>query len=319
MLEFHGMTEPAVPALTLPEPTREDYGFFGPGSAAWQVWTSPTSMIGFQRAVAIETFDPFLTAAVVDLNGVRANARGRFDRTGAYFLTIVLGDGPSAARASRSLMKFHERAVGIEPMSGRPYDANDPESQLWIHMTAWHSILKCYETFGAGKLDADRELEYWSQCAIAAEMQTCDPANVPRTREGVRAYFEAVRPRLGLSDQGSELFRYFLRPPVLSDARLLSQTFRTFSFAVVATMPRWMRRLGGVDQGRLVDAGAVATTKAMMRAASAGPASARVAAVRRLAPLTASRLDVALLGPPPRHQQTVTPTEARATLDRLES
>ena len=41
-----------------------DYGFFGPGSPTWKVWTAPTAAIGFQRAVALEHFDPALTAAV---------------------------------------------------------------------------------------------------------------------------------------------------------------------------------------------------------------------------------------------------------------
>lgn len=29
----------------------------------------------------------------------------------------------------------------MDPVTGGRYDSNSPESQLWIHMTAWHSIL----------------------------------------------------------------------------------------------------------------------------------------------------------------------------------
>ena len=33
----------------------EDYGFFGPDSVTWKVWSYPTSlMIGFQRSVVVE-------------------------------------------------------------------------------------------------------------------------------------------------------------------------------------------------------------------------------------------------------------------------
>lgn len=298
-------------ALALPEPTREDYGFFGPGSVTWRVWSAPTALMGFQRAVAIETFDPFLTAAVVDHNGVYANARGRFDRTAGYFLTVVLGDGPSAVRASQALHRFHERAVGIEPMSGRPYAANDPESQLWIHLTAWHSILKCYECFGGGPLDPDEELEYWAHCAVAAELQTCDPADVPRDRDELRAYFAAVRPRLGLSDSGRELFRYFMRP-ARRDARLLSATFRTFAPANAATMPRWMRRLGGVDQSRAADAAAVIAARGLMRAAWSH--RARLTFVRQLSPKAAVQLEAALGDVAPRRPETTTPARARSQL-----
>lgn len=302
-------------ALPLPEPTREDYGFFGPESVTWRVWTAPTALIGFQRAVSIEAFDPFLTAAVADQRGVYTNAKGRFDRTAGYFLTVVLADGPSAIRASRALHRFHERAVGIEPISGKPYSANDPESQLWIHLTAWHSILKCYEQFGPGKLRPDEELEYWAQCRIAAELQTCDPATVPGDRAEVREYFEQVRPRLCLGEPGRELFRYLLRPALQPEARLLSATFRTFTRATVATLPTWMRQLGGVDQSRATDVAATVAARALMRAWS--PVPARLAFVRQLTPKAAVPLEAALRGAEPRRPVTVTPAQAAQQLDDL--
>ena len=41
----------------------EDYGFFGPDSVTWKVWSYPTSLtIGFQRAVVVEELDPALVA-----------------------------------------------------------------------------------------------------------------------------------------------------------------------------------------------------------------------------------------------------------------
>ena len=46
----------------------EDYGFFGPDSVTWKVWSYPTSLtVGFQRAVVIEELDP----AFADLPIVR--------------------------------------------------------------------------------------------------------------------------------------------------------------------------------------------------------------------------------------------------------
>ena len=60
---------------------RDDYGFFGPDSPSWKVWASPTSLIGFQRAVVLEHFDPFLAAAVADSAGIYTDPSGRLDRT----------------------------------------------------------------------------------------------------------------------------------------------------------------------------------------------------------------------------------------------
>jgi uncharacterized protein (DUF2236 family) len=71
---------------------RDDYGFFGPGSPTWKVWTSPTALIGFQRSVVLEHFDPHLAAAVADSSGIYRDPSGRLDRTLAYFLTVAVAD-----------------------------------------------------------------------------------------------------------------------------------------------------------------------------------------------------------------------------------
>ena len=75
---------------------RDDYGFFGPDSPSWKVWASPTALIGFQRAVVLEHFDPYLAAAVADSAGIYTDPSGRLDRTLAYFLTVAVADGRTA-------------------------------------------------------------------------------------------------------------------------------------------------------------------------------------------------------------------------------
>ena len=138
----------------------EDYGFFGPDSVTWRVWRYPTSLtVGFQRAVVIEELDPALIAAVDKSGGVRSRPRTRYDRTLCYFARVAFGDTRSTSKAADVLVKVHSKAIGIEPLSGNRYDANDPHSQLWIHLTAWHSILYAYERYGPGKLSAEDEAQ----------------------------------------------------------------------------------------------------------------------------------------------------------------
>jgi uncharacterized protein (DUF2236 family) len=145
MATFPRRREPVTP--------HEDYGFFGPDSVTWRVWSYPTSLtIGFQRAVVIEELDPALIAAVNETGAVRARTRTRYDRTLRYFAMVAFADTRSAAKAADVLVKVHSKAIGIEPLSGNRYDANDPHSQLWIHLTAWHSILYAYERYGPGPL-----------------------------------------------------------------------------------------------------------------------------------------------------------------------
>ena len=154
----------------------EDHGFFGPDSVTWKVWSYPTSLtVGFQRSVVVEELDPHLIAAVDTTQGIYARPRTRYDRTLRYFALVAFGDSRSTAQASDILVKVHSKAIGHDPVTGKRYDANSPHSQLWIHLTAWHSILYAYEKYGPGRLGAEEEARYWEECAIAADLQTCDP------------------------------------------------------------------------------------------------------------------------------------------------
>lgn len=239
----------------------DDYGFFGPGSVSWKVWGHPTSLtVGFQRAVVVEELDPFLLASVESSNKVRTQARTRYDRTIRYFATVAFADSRTAVKASEVLMKVHAQNIGTEPVSGRPYDANDPDSQLWILLTGWHSVLYAYERYGPGRLSPEEERQYWEECAVAAELQTCDPDKVPRTREGIREYFEQVRPRLAASEATQAIMAHLLQadvifPPLPVILRpggwIVARLQRA---ATIATMPRWQRQMAGLRQSRVVDA-----------------------------------------------------------------
>ena len=299
-----------------PEPM-EDYGLFGPDSVAWRVWGYPTSLtVGFQRAVVVEELDPFLVASVHATQKIVSQARTRYDRTICYFATVAFADSASVVKASEQLMKIHARNVGTEPVSGLRYDANDPDSQLWILLTGWHSVLKAYEVYGPGKLSADDERRYWEECAIAAELQTCDPADVPRDREGVRRYFEQVRPRLAASEVTQQVMHYLLGADVVLPAmpRIFRPaakiTTRLLRTATVATLPRWQRRLANLHQPRLVDALIRPVMKPAFRLLAQPQIS--LLALKLISPSTVPVVAPALHKILPRRAEVVTPADAFA-------
>ncbi|GAB3493347.1 oxygenase MpaB family protein [Amycolatopsis cihanbeyliensis] len=298
-------TAPVRAALPRPE----DNGFFGPGSPTWKVWTSPTALIGFQRSVVLEHFDPFLTAAVADMRGIYRDPAGRLDRTLAYFLAVAVADGRTAIEASEFLMKVHAQATGIEPISGRRYSANNPAAQLWIHVTGWHSVLKCYERYGPGPLPAEEEARYWAESAVAAELQTCKAADVPRSREQVREYFAAVRPRLCSSERAHEAMHYLLRTPRAQGKARLWAVSRLMAPATIATLPKWMRRLGGFDQPVVLDAAIRPAALAAVRAARSP--RAKLAVLAGTLPATHRALRQHLLAGSPEREETTTPALAR--------
>ncbi|MCV7279751.1 DUF2236 domain-containing protein [Mycolicibacterium flavescens] len=292
---------------------RDDYGFFGPDSPSWKVWAAPTALIGFQRAVVLEHFDPFLAAAVADSAGIYDDPRGRLDRTLAYFLTVAVADGRTAVGVADALMRVHAHAKGIEPITGARYSANHPDSQLWIHITGWHSVLKCYERYGPGPLSPAEESRFWAEARIAAELQTCKPADVPASRDEVRQYFSEVRGRLCTSEHADRAMHYLLYTPRDRGVQLWAGS-RLLAPAAIATLPRWMRQMGRFDQPAAVDAAVTPIARAWIRALSALDRRPMLAVARRIAPATADVLEAHLTSGAPTNAHTVTPAEARERL-----
>lgn len=294
-----------------------DYGFFGPDSVTWRVWSYPTSLtVGFQRSVVVEELDPDLVAAVDATHDIYKRPRTRYDRTLRYFAMVAFGGSRETSTAADVLVKIHSKAIGTEPYGGGHYDANDPASQLWIHLTAWHSILYAYEKYGPGPLTAEDERRYWSECAVAAELQTCSPDDVPRTREGIRQYFEFMRPQLAASDIAVQAMNHLLCadvmfPPLPRVARPAAWVAsRVLRAGTIATMPRWMREMSGLKQSRLTDAVVRPVLWSAFRVVGSN-ARFELALLRALSPMTAPVVAPILFGVPPVRPEVVSPAESR--------
>ncbi|MGI5456052.1 oxygenase MpaB family protein [Streptomyces sp. CA-249302] len=295
----------------------EDYGFFGPGSVVWKVWSHPTApTVGFQRAVVVEELDPPLVAAVHATQGIYRRSRTRYDRTLRYFAMVAFAGSREVCKAADVLVKVHSKAIGQLPYGGGTYDANDPASQLWIQLTGWHSILYAYEKYGPGKLTAAEETEYWEACALAAELQTCSPDDVPRSRDGVREYFARMRPHLSASPIARQAMNHLLKtelvlPPVPFWAKPVRLAVaRAQRIATIATLPRWMRELAGIRQSRLLDALIVPVMKTSFALAHLNP-RVELRLLGLISPSTVAVVAPVKLGIPPRKEEVLTPAEAR--------
>jgi uncharacterized protein (DUF2236 family) len=293
----------------------EDYGWFGPDSVTWRVWSYPTApTVGFSRAVVVEELDPFLIAPVKSSSKIYSQVRVRYDRTLRYFATYLFADSKSIAKASEVLMKVHARAPSPDPVSGLLSDPNNPDEQLWIHMTAWHSILYTYEVYGPGRLSAADERRYWEDCATAAAAQTIDPEKVPRSREAVREYFRLMRPRLAASEATQEAMSHLLTadtivpplPAVLKPGLwFFVQLFRA---AVIATLPHYQRDLAYLRQPRVVDWLIRPVWRTLMRVTAASP-RLELAFVGLLSPSTVPVAGPMLIGIRPLSEEILTPEE----------
>lgn len=296
----------------------KDNGFFAPDSVTRKVWGYPTTpLMGIARAVTIEELDPNLLAAVHNTGANYDRLDTRYARTVQYFAAVAFADSATVTKMADVLVKVHSKAIGEEPVSGGRYDANDPSSQLWILMTGWHSVLKAYEIFGPGKLTEAEENQYWAECAIAAEFQTCDPSDVPRTRAEVQDYFESWRPHLAASEAAQQMMRHLLNGTnaILADATGPHRLIRPIAnwltrTGTIATIPIYMRELAGVRQSRAMDV----VITLMLRPAM-GLAARNLILQRwvfgNVAPSTLRIIEPHWQGIPPETSEVLTPTEAR--------
>jgi uncharacterized protein (DUF2236 family) len=189
---------------------------------------------------------------------------------------------------------------------------------MWIHLTAWHSILYAYERYGPGRLSEAEEAQYWEECAVAAELQTCDPAAVPRSRDGIREYFARERPRLAASEATQAMMDHLLNaevmfPPLPAWTRpgawVANKVLRV---ATIATMPRWMRDLGGprLRQSRVVDA----LVRPLMRVVFGVTALSvrfQLLALGLISPATRPVVEPVFRGVAPERAEVLTPAQAR--------
>ncbi|WP_450104202.1 oxygenase MpaB family protein [Rhodococcus triatomae] len=305
------LTDPRL-ATTL---RREDHGFFGPDSVAWQVWSHPAILIGLQRAVAMQFLNPFFAAAQEDARSIYRQPAHFYDITLSFLLTGILGDSRTAIGTSDFITAIHTHATGIEPITQKRYNANNPEAQLYTHVDGWQSMLKCYELLGPGPLDPETELRYWHECSIAAELFTCRPADVPRSRDEVRQYYAALRPRLCLSEHArSGLRQQLFTSGPYTDAKIAAIS-RVGAPASIATMPRWVRRLAGIDQPAVVDRAAVAGMRALLTAIARSQ-RATWTLVGIAAPIAGGIIREHFEAAPPERPVLTTPSDARIRFGR---
>lgn len=220
--------------------------FFEPGSVSWKVIGHPVALIGGLRALLIQAMHPLAMAGVAQYSDFRRDPLKRLRGTSAYVASVVFGDRETALAAAARVKKVHERVRGIDPVTGKQFSADDPETMLWVHCTEVHSFLAAYRAYAGHLTHAERD-RYLAEQVVAAELIGLPRAMVPDSVASYRRYFAEVRPQLCVSDTATATIDFVARPSLSAatplDLRLAAWTFGP---AAVAIVPRDLRRLGGL-------------------------------------------------------------------------
>jgi len=241
------------------DPAAHD-GYLGPDSVAWKVVGHPVSLVGGIRALIVQSLHPLAMAGVAQHSDYRNRALDRLRRTAYYVTATTFGDRATADAAAAHVRRVHRRIRGIDPVTGRAYSADDPETQLWVHCVEWHSFLAAYRAYG-GRLTPDEQDRYHEEGARVAPLVGLPASMVPRTVAEQREYFESVRSQLVVSDQARAAIDFVLRPPLTRDLLPFQIPIRLVARAALAIVPRDLRRMAGVDQPRALDAMTVAAVR----------------------------------------------------------
>ncbi|HEY3262604.1 MAG TPA: oxygenase MpaB family protein [Pseudonocardiaceae bacterium] len=240
---------------------RTDHGLLGPRSIAWTVIGHPMSLVGGLRALMIQALHPLAMAGVAQHSDYERRALDRLRRTAYYVTATTFGDTETAYAAAERVKRVHRRIHGVDPVTGRPYNAADPDTQIWVHCTEWHSLLAAYRVFGNRQLTPPQLDQYFAEGAIIGSLLDTPRERIPASHAECRAYFAAVRPQLCVSEHSRKAINFVLHPPVERSTLHLQAPMRLFASAALALIPRHLRRLAGIDRPTWQDGMAIAAVR----------------------------------------------------------
>jgi uncharacterized protein (DUF2236 family) len=237
-----------------------DQGLLGPDSVAWRVIGHQVSLVGGLRSLIVQSLHPLAMAGVAQHSDYRNRSLDRLRRTAHYVAATTFGDTETAHAAARKVKNIHRKVRGTDPVTGLPYSAADPDTQVWVHCVEWHSFLAAYRAY-AGQLTEAEQDRYLHEGVRIAALLDVAAEQVPGSRAEYRDYFDAVRPRLCVSEDARRAIDFVLHPPLTRELLALQVPLRVTAAAALAITPRHLRAMAGIDRPRPLDALTVAAVR----------------------------------------------------------
>ena len=232
-----------------------DVGLFGPGSVTWKLHEEPILTLGGLRSLYLQALHPRAVAGVAQNSTFRTDPWGRFNRTSEYVGTVIYGSTAEVEAASSRIRRMHSRMTAVDPRTGERFRIDEPDLLRWVHVAEVESFLSTARRAGV-KLTDDEVDTYYTEQLRAAELVGLDPATVPGTAAEVAAYYEAMRPELGMTREAAETAFFLTVPPVPQNwgnaplrlgLSLGPARWAYFGVAgtAIALLPPWARKLYG--------------------------------------------------------------------------
>ncbi len=230
-------------AASVPDEPADD-GLFGPESVTWRLHADLSVPVSGLRSLLLQALHPLAMAGVDQHSQWRADPAGRLASTAAYVLTTTYGDRAAARAAGDRVRKIHEWVRGTDSVTGRRYEAGDPDLLIWVHAGQVDSGLVAADLYGTPLSAADKDA-YVAEMTAAAELVGIPAGRAPSSVAELDAYFIAVRPELTLSPGAAATAAYLIEMPAVEPE--LADIWRDLATASVTSLPTWARQMYGLD------------------------------------------------------------------------
>lgn len=157
---------------------------------------------------------PLVVAGANQTGMYERNPWKRLQRTLVLQYALTFGTKAEAHAAAERINEVHGRINGVDPVTGRRYDALDPGSLLWVHACLVESAL-LFERMTVGALDAAGRQRFHEEQMVAAEMVRLPRERIPATVPSLEAYVaETVRSgELVVTEAARRVAELFFDPP----------------------------------------------------------------------------------------------------------
>jgi uncharacterized protein (DUF2236 family) len=221
---------------------RGDAGLFGPSSAAWQVHADFTAMMaGGISALLLQMLHPGALAGVWDHSDFRRDMQGRLRRTAQFIAGTTYGSTEQAEQLIARVRRVHRHVRGTLA-DGTPYSADDPDLLTWVHVAEVSSFLAAHLRYRDPHFAAGDQDRYFAETALIARRLGAE--GVPESRDAVREYLHAMRPRLRVDHRTRDVAATLLRQPAPNPGMA---PFAAVMFqAGIDLLPPWAARMHGL-------------------------------------------------------------------------
>lgn len=226
------------------ETPQGDPGLFGPDSMPWEVHRDFTSMlVGGIASLLLQMLHPLALAGVWDHSNFRQDMLGRLRRTGQFVAGTTFAPTASADWLIDKVRSIHLKVSGTAP-DGRAYAASDPALLTWVHVAEVSCFLTSYLRYCNPTLSSAEQDRYYAEIAVVAER--LGARDVPKSRQAVADYLDAMRPQLLCDQRTRDICQVLFNAPAPS--RAAAPVAKLFMQAGIDLLPEWTQQQLGLRQ-----------------------------------------------------------------------